>query len=202
VTTGELGATGQTIYDFIRESHAATGLVPTVREIREAIGVSSIGTVGYWLDKLEELNLIRRDAGKNRSIQLRGESPSVPVPLVGEIRAGSPILAEERVDGNFVLPRELVGEGRLFILRVRGDSMIDAQIAEDDYVVVREQPDAQNGDIVAALVPGVEVGATVKHFSRRGDRVRLLPANKRYKPIPFGPEGRILGKVVTVLRRI
>ena len=202
MTNGELGATGQKIYDFIRESHAATGLVPTVREIREAIGVSSIGTVGYWLDKLEELNLIRRDAGKNRSIQLRGESPSVPVPLVGEIRAGSPILAEERVDGNFVLPRELVGEGRLFILRVRGDSMIDAQIAEDDYVVVREQPDAQNGDIVAALVPGVEVGATVKHFSRRGDRVRLLPANKRYKPIPFGREGRILGKVVTVLRRI
>ena len=202
MTNGELGATGQKIYDFIRESHAATGLVPTVREIREAIGVKSIGTVGYWLDRLEALNLIRRDAGKNRSIRLRGESPTVPVPLVGEIRAGSPILAEERVDGNFVLPRELVGEGRLFILRVRGDSMIDAQIAEDDYVVVREQPDAQNGDIVAALVPGVEVGATVKHFSRRGDRVRLLPANKRYKPIPFGPEGRILGKVVTVLRRV
>ena len=202
MTNGELGATGQKIYDFIRESHATTGLVPTVREIREAIGVSSIGTVGYWLDKLEALNLIRRDAGKNRSIQLRGESPTVPVPLVGEIRAGSPILAEERVDGNFILPRELVGEGRLFMLQVRGDSMIDAQIAEDDYVVVREQPDAQNGDIVAALVPGVEVGATVKHFFRRGDRVRLLPANKRYKPIPFGPEGRILGKVVTVLRRV
>ena len=81
MTNGELGATGQKIYDFIRESHAATGLVPTVREIREAIGVSSIGTVGYWLDKLEALNLIRRDAGKNRSIQLRGESPTVPVPL-------------------------------------------------------------------------------------------------------------------------
>jgi repressor LexA len=202
VTNGELGATGQKIYDFIRESHATTGLVPTVREIREAIGVSSIGTVGYWLDKLEALNLIRRDAGKNRSIQLRGESPTVPVPLVGEIRAGSPILAEERVDGNFVLPRELVGEGRLFILRVRGDSMIDAQIAEDDYVVVREQPDAQNGDIVAALVPGIEDGATVKHFSRNGEEISLLPANKRYKPIPFRPEGRILGKVVTVLRRV
>jgi repressor LexA len=202
VTNGEIGATGQKIYDFIRESHAATGLVTTVREIREAIGDITIGTVGYWLDKLEELNLIRRDAGKNRSIQLRGESPNVPVPLVGEIRAGSPILAEQRVDGNFVLPRQLVGEGNLFMLRVRGDSMIDAQIAEDDYVVVREQPDAQNGDIVAALVPGVEVGATVKHFSRRGDRVRLLPANKRYRPIPFGPEGRILGKVVTVLRRV
>ena len=202
MTNGELGATGQRVYDFIRESQAATGLVPTVREIREGIGVRSIGTVGYWLDRLEALNLIRRDAGKNRSIQLRAESPTVPVPLVGEIRAGSPILVEERVDGNFVLPRQLVGEGTLFMLRVRGDSMIDAQIADNDYVVVREQPDAQNGDIVAALVPGAEDGATIKHFSRKGDRVRLLPANRRYKPIPFGPDGRILGKVITVLRRI
>jgi repressor LexA len=203
VTNGELGATGQKIYDFIRESHAATGLVPTVREIRAAIGVSSIGTVGYWLDKLEAHNLIRRDAGKNRSIQLRGESPTVPVPLVGDIRAGAPILAEERVEGNFVLPRQLVGEGTLFMLRVRGDSMIDAQIADNDYVVVREQPDAQTGDIVAALVPGAEDGATVKHFSRTGDgQARLLPANKQYRPIPFGPDGRILGKVVTVLRRV
>jgi repressor LexA len=202
VGNGELGATGQKIYDFIRDSHAATGLVPTVREIREAIGVSSIGTVGYWLDKLEDLNLIRRDSGKNRSIQLRGESPTVPVPLVGEIRAGAPIVADERIEGNFLLPRQLVGEGTLFMLRVRGDSMIDAQIAEHDYVVVREQPDAQNGDIVAALVPGVEDGATVKQFSRRGGRVRLLPANKEHEPIPFGADGRILGKVVTVLRRI
>jgi repressor LexA len=203
VTNGELGATGQKIYDFIRESHAATGLVPTVREIRAAIGVSSIGTVGYWLDKLEANNLIRRDAGKNRSIQLRGESPTVPVPLVGDIRAGTPILAEERVESTFALPRQLVGEGQLFMLRVRGDSMIDAQIAEDDYVVVREQPEAQSGDIVAALVPGIEDGATVKHFLRSADGpVWLLPANKQYKPIPFGPDGRILGKVVTVLRRI
>ena len=202
MTNGELGATGQKIYDFIRDSHAATGLVPTVREIREAIGVRSIGTVGYWLDKLEALGLIRRDSGKNRSIQLRGESPTVPVPLVGEIRAGAPIVAEERVEGNFLLPRQLVGEGTLFMLRVRGDSMIDAQIAENDYVVVREQPDAQNGDIVAALVPGTEDGATVKHFSRNGDRVRLLPANKQYRPILFGSDGRILGKVVTVLRRV
>jgi repressor LexA len=202
VTNGELGATGQKIYDFIRESHATTGLVPTVREIREAIGVSSIGTVGYWLDKLEALNLIRRDAGKNRSIQLRGESPTVPVPLVGDIRAGSPNLADQQVDGDFVLPRQLVGEGTLFMLRVRGDSMIDAQIADNDYVVVREQRDAQHGDIVAALVPGAEDGATVKTLSRNGDQVSLLPANKQYPPIPFGPNARILGKVVTVLRRV
>jgi repressor LexA len=88
------------------------------------------------------------------------------------------------------------------MLRVRGDSMIDAQIAENDYVVVREQPDAENGDIVAALVPGAEDGATIKHFSRSNGRVRLLPANKQFKPIPLGHDGRILGKVVTVLRRI
>ena len=87
---GELGATGQKIYDFIRDTHAATGLVPSVREIRAAIGVSSIGTVGYWLDRLEALNLIRRDSGKNRSIQLRGPSPTVSVPLVGDVRAGRP----------------------------------------------------------------------------------------------------------------
>ena len=202
VTNGELGATGQKIYDFIRESHAATGLVPTVREIRDGIGVKSTRTVGYWLDKLEALDLIRRDAGKNRSIQLLGKSPNVPVPLVGDLCAGSPNLAEERVDGNFVLPRELVGEGTLFMLRVRGDSMIDAEIAHDDYVVVREQSTAQNGDIVVALLPGIEDGATIKTFSREAGRVCLLPANGAYEPIPFGPDGRILGKVVTVLRRV
>jgi repressor LexA len=198
----EIGATGQKIYDFIREWHAATGLVPTVREIREAIGARSTRTVGYWLDKLEALNLIRRDAGKNRSIRLPAESPNVPVPLVGDICVSSPNLAEELVDANFVLPRQLVGEGALVMLRVRGDSKIDAQIAHDDYVVVREQSTAQNGDIVAALVPGTEDGATIKYFSRKAGRVCLLPANKAYKPIPLGPDGRILGKVVTVLRRV
>jgi repressor LexA len=198
----EIGATGQKIYNFIRERHAATGLVPTVREIREAIDVKSTRTVGYWLDRLEALNLIRREAGKNRSIRLLGESPNVPVPLVGDICAGSPNLAEELTGANFVLPRQLVGEGTLFMLRVRGDSMIDAQIADDDYVVVREQSTAQNGDIVAALIPGTEDGATIKTFSHQAGRVYLLPANKGYRPIPLGPDGRILGKVVTVLRRV
>ena len=138
MTNGELGATGQKIFDFIRDAHAATGIVPSVREISEAVGVSSTGTVGYWLNKLEAANLIRRDSGKNRSIQVRATSPTVSVPLVGEIRAGEPILAEERIEGRFLLPRQLVGEGEVFMLRVRGDSMIGAQIAEHDYVVVRE----------------------------------------------------------------
>ena len=198
---GELGPTGQKIYDFIRESHAATGLVPTVREIREAIGVSSIGTVGYWLDKLEALNLIHRDSGKNRSIRLRGESPTVPVPLVGEVRAGQPILADGRVEGSFLLPRQLVGDGTLFMLRVRGDSMVGDQIAEDDYVVVREQPTADNGDIVAALVPSYDPEATIKRLSLGDGRVLLLPANPAYEPIE-ADDMQILGRVVTVLRRL
>jgi repressor LexA len=201
VADGELGATGQKIYDFIRDTHAATGLVPSVREIRAAIGVSSIGTVGYWLDRLEELNLIRRDSGKNRSIQLRGPSPTVSVPLVGDVRAGQPILAEDRVEGSFLLPRQLVGDGTLFMLRVRGDSMVGDQIAEDDYVVVREQPTADNGDIVAALVPSYEPEATIKRLAIGGDRVLLLPANPAYEPIEAN-DMRILGRVVTVLRRI
>jgi repressor LexA len=201
VTGGELGATGQKIYDFIRDTQAATGLVPSVREIRAAVGVSSIGTVGYWLDRLEALNLIRRDAGKNRSIQLRGESPTVPVPLVGEVRAGEPILADGRIDGSFLLPRQLVGDGTLFMLRVRGDSMVGDQIADDDYVVVREQPTAANGDIVAALVPGYEPEATIKRLSVGDGQVRLLPANPAYEPIQ-ADDLRILGRVVTVLRRI
>jgi repressor LexA len=201
VTGGELGATGQKIYDFIRDTQAATGLVPSVREIRAAVGVSSIGTVGYWLDRLETLNLIRRDAGKNRSIQLRGESPTVPVPLVGEVRAGQPILADGRIDGSFLLPRQLVGDGTLFMLRVRGDSMIGDQIADDDYVVVREQPTAANGDIVAALVPSYEPEATIKRLSVGDGQVRLLPANPAYEPIQAA-DLQILGRVVTVLRRI
>jgi repressor LexA len=202
VTNGELGATGQKIFDYIRDAHAATGIVPSVREISEAVGVRSTGTVGYWLNKLEAANLIRRESGKNRSIQVRAASPTVSVPLVGEIRAGEPILAEERIEGRFLLPRQLVGEGEVFMLRVRGDSMIGAQIAEHDYVVVREQPDADNGEIVAALVPGVEDGATVKRLSRRDDgHVWLLPANDRYQPIA-ADGGTILGRVVTVLRRI
>ena len=159
MTVDGLGATGQKIYDFIRDTQAATGLVPSVREIREAVGVSSIGTVGYWLDKLETLNLIRRDSGKNRSIQLRGESPTVSVPLVGD------------------------------------------QIAEDDYVVVREQPTAEHGDIVAALVPSYDPEATIKRLSLGDGRVLLLPANPAYEPIE-ADDLQILGRVVTVLRRI
>jgi len=201
VADGELGATGQKIYDFIRDTHAATGLVPSVREIRAAIGVSSIGTVGYWLDRLEALNLIRRDSGKNRSIQLRGDSPTVSVPLVGQVRAGQPILADGRIEGSFLLPRRLVGDGTLFMLRVRGDSMVGDQIAEGDYVVVREQPTADNGDIVAALVPSYEPEATIKRLSIGDDRVLLLPANPAYDPIE-ADDIEILGRVVTVLRRI
>jgi repressor LexA len=202
VTPGELGATGKRIYDFIRDTQAATGYTPSVREIRAAVGVSSTRTVGYWLDKLEALNLIRRDFGKNRSIQLRGPSPTVSVPLLGDVRAGQPRLAEDRVEGSFLLPRQLVGDGTLFMLRVRGDSMVGDQIAEGDYVVVREDSTAKNGDIVAALVPSYEPEATIKRLAIGGDgRVLLLPANPAYEPIE-ADDLQILGRVVTVLRRI
>jgi len=198
----QLGATGQKLYDFILNTYAATGVIPTFREMAEGIGAKSLGTVGYWLDRLVALNLVYRDAGKNRSIQLPAVSATLPVPLVGEIRAGSPILAEEWVEDNLVLPHQLVGEGTLFLLRVRGDSMVDAHIIENDLVVVRVQENVQNGDIVAALLVGTEDGATIKRFSRNGDEILLLPANQHHRPIPLGPDGRILGKVVSVLRRI
>ena len=217
VTNGELGATGQKIYDFIRDSHAATGLVPTVREIREAIGVSSIGTVGYWLDKLEALNLIRRDAGKNRSIQLRAETPNVPVPLVGEIRAGSPILADERVDGNFVLPRQLVGEGRCSCSGARrlDDRRPDRRQRLRGRPGAARRPERRHRRRPG---PGIEDGATVKHFSRKGDRsacsrptrptspsrsARTAASSGRWSPSCDGSEhGGTEHDAVTLSRRV
>jgi repressor LexA len=207
MTDGELGPTGQKIYDFIRDSQAATGLVPSVREIRAAVGVSSIGTVGYWLDKLEALNLIRRDAGKNRSIQLRGDAasvdaPTVQVPLVGRIPAGRPLLADHQAGPRFLLPMDSVGEGELFMLRVEGNSMVDAGIRHGDYVVVRWQQRADPGAIVAAVLEDGDAEATVKRLAVGEDgRPLLLPANPRFRPIA-ADNARILGKVVSVLHRL
>jgi repressor LexA len=202
VTDGALGATGQRIYAFIRDTQAATGLVPSVREIRAAVGVSSIGTVGYWLDKLEALDLIRRDAGKNRSIQLRSDAPSVPVPLVGRIPAGPPRLADQQAGPRYLLPMDATGDGQLFMLRVVGDSMIDAGINHGDYVVVRRQQHADPGAIVAAVLDDGDAEATVKRLAVGADgRARLLAANPRFAPIE-ADNARILGRVVTVLHRL
>jgi repressor LexA len=198
----ELGPTGQKIYDYIRDTQAATGLVPSVREIRAAVGVSSIGTVGYWLDKLEALSLIRREPNKNRSIQLRGDAPALPVPLVGRIPAGPPRLAEHQPGPRYLLPMDAVGDGELFMLRVEGDSMVDAGIGHGDYVVVRWQQGADPGAIVAAVLDDGDAEATVKRLAVSEDgRAWLVPANPRFRPIE-ADNARILGKVVSVLHRL
>jgi repressor LexA len=199
------------ILDVIRESVERRGYPPSVREIGEAVGLTSPSSVAYQLSTLQKKGLLRRDPNRPRAVDVRSpggasvevdESPQRPVPayvpLVGRIAAGGPILAEEAVEDVFPLPREIVGEGNLFLLRVVGDSMVDAAICDADWVVVRQQPVADNGDVVAAMIDGE---ATVKTFRRREGHVWLLPHNPAYAPIP-GDEATILGKVVTVLRRL
>jgi repressor LexA len=185
-----------------------------VREIGEAVGLVSPSSVAYQLKELERKGHLRRDPNRPRAVDVRqGTDTSAAdeeealraarptpayVPWVGRIAAGGPILAEQSIDEVFPLPRELVGEGNLFLLNVKGNSMIDAAICDGDWVVVRQQPDADNGDIVAAMLDGE---ATVKTFRRRGGHVLLMPANDAFEPI-HGDDASILGRVVAVLRRI
>jgi repressor LexA len=191
------------IFDFIRRYAAKYGYPPTVREIGKAVGLTSSSTVHAHLANLEKIGLLRRDPSKPRAIELlvgkakravRG--PGLPV--VGSVAAGQPILAEENIEEYVEVPELIGGEQGDYILQVRGDSMRDAGILEDDYVVVRPGPDADNGEIVVALL-GDE--ATVKRFYREKDRIRLQPANKAYKPIRTR-EAELLGKVVGVFRRV
>jgi repressor LexA len=204
------------ILEFIRESVERRGFPPTIREIGDAVGLASTSSVSYQLITLQKKGFLRRDATKPRAVDVRlpgefsragaledgAEHSSFPkpafVPVIGRIAAGGPILAEQAVEEVFPLPRELVGEGTLFLLKVVGDSMIDAAIADGDWVVVRQQPTADNGDIVAAMIDGE---ATVKTYKRRDGHVWLLPHNEAYAPIP-GDEATVLGRVVTVLRKI
>lgn len=213
------------ILAMIKESTETRGYPPTIREMGEAVGLASPSSVTHQLKALEAKGFLRRDPKRPRALMVHlpdteasatVEVPRPPaaeldpaqdfsptgnvvnVPVVGRIAAGGPILAEERVEDVFPLPRELVGEGTLFLLEVRGDSMIDAAICDGDYVVVRQQQDANNGDIVAALL-GDE--ATVKTFKRTPGQVWLLPHNPAYSPID-GNEATILGKVTAVLRRL
>ncbi|MDH4118027.1 MAG: transcriptional repressor LexA [Acidimicrobiia bacterium] len=197
----------QQVLDFIKEAVAARGYPPSVREIGEALGLSSPSTVHSHLSSLAKAGMIRRDPTKPRAIELLDSAPldSVSVntrnvPLVGRIAAGSPILAEEDIEDVMALPTDLVGTGPVFMLTVRGDSMIDAGILDGDYVVVRSQPDASDGEIVAALVDEEE--ATVKRLSRRGGKVVLISENAAYEPMVFEEGVRILGKVVSVLRKV
>jgi repressor LexA len=179
------------------------GYPPTMREIAAAVGLASPSSVAHQLKVLEEHGHLRRDARGSRAVDIRATpAPADPgdvrVPLLGAIAAGAPILADEQVEDELTLPISLVGRGTLFALRVKGDSMIDAAICDGDMVVVRQQPTAESGDIVAAMIDGE---ATVKVLRLDGHRVDLVPRNPAYGVIP-GDDATILGKVVSVLRRV
>jgi repressor LexA len=191
------------------------GYPPSIREIGDAVGLTSTSSVAHQLRTLERKGYLRRDPNRPRAVDVRGadSGPSIVatdvagsdalpeptfVPVLGRIAAGGPILAEEAVEDVFPLPRELVGEGSLFLLKVVGDSMVDAAICDGDWVVVRQQNVADNGDIVAAMIDGE---ATVKTFKRTRGQVWLMPHNPAFDPIP-GNDAAVLGKVVTVIRKI
>jgi len=214
----------QAILDVIRDSVERRGYPPSIREICESAGLASTSSVAHQLAMLERKGFLRRDPNRPRAVDVRGGErrdpnqkkapavrralavtddaprgePPVFVPVVGRIAAGGPILAEQMIEDVFPMPKALVGDGTLFLLRVAGDSMIEAAIADGDWVVVRQQPTADNGEIVAAMIDGE---ATVKTLQRRNGHVWLLPHNPAYQPID-GDEATILGKVVTVMRRI
>ena len=200
----------QEILDFIERQMRERGYPPSVREIGEAVGLTSPSTVHSHLATLERLGFVRRDPTKPRAIEVRYDPnsgaamerrPVTHVPLVGDVAAGTDVLAQEKVEEIFPLPEDFTGQGEHFMVRVRGESMIDAGILDGDFVVARVQPSADNGDIVIAGIPGEE--ATVKTFTRQGERIILLPANPALAPMEFGPdEVTIFGRVVTVLRRL
>ncbi|HTM85109.1 MAG TPA: transcriptional repressor LexA [Mycobacterium sp.] len=206
----------RTILNVIRASVTDRGYPPSIREIGDAVGLTSTSSVAHQLRTLERKGYLRRDPNRPRAVDVRGTgdidgarahtevagSDALPepmyVPVLGRIAAGGPILAEEAVEDVFPLPRELVGEGTLFLLKVVGESMVDAAICDGDWVVVRQQNVADNGDIVAAMIDGE---ATVKTFKRTAGQVWLMPHNPAFDPIP-GNDAAILGKVVTVIRKV
>lgn len=211
-----LTARQRTILAVIRDSVQRRGYPPSIREICDSAGLASTSSVAHQLGVLEKKGYIRRDSKLPRAVNVsapngtRGRArtvtpnDSIPtptpafVPVVGRIAAGGPILAEQEFEDVFPLPRELVGEGTLFLLRVVGHSMIDAAIADGDWVVVKQQQSAENGDVVAALLDGE---ATVKTYRRTDGHVWLVPHNDHFQPI-LGDEALILGRVVTVLRKL
>ena len=214
----------QRILNVLRESIEQRGYPPSIREIGDLVGLASSSSVAHQLRVLEQKGFIKRDPNRPRALEVfipelmaarraiasaddagfdpTGIGDAVPeatqVPLVGRIAAGGPILAEERVEEIFPLPKTLVGEGTLFLLQVAGDSMVDAAICDGDYVVVRQEQTAENGDIVAALL---DDEATVKTFQRKDGHVWLLPHNDAYDPID-GTHASILGVVTAVLRKV
>ncbi len=191
------------IFDYIGKYAAKTGYPPTVREIGKAVGLHSSSTVHAHLANLEKIGLLRRDPTKPRAIEVlvdRAKRAIQPVglPLVGQVAAGEPILAEENIEDYLEVPDVIGGETGDYILRVKGDSMIGAGILEDDFVVVRQTEVADDGEIVVAMIDGE---ATVKSFYREKDKIRLEPANKAYKPIRTA-DAQVLGRVVGVFRKV
>jgi repressor LexA len=197
-----LTAKQRRVLEVIRQCLKMRGQPPTVREIGLEIGVASSCTVQRHLDALERKGFIKRDRYKYRSIEL-ADTPfpiftrAVNVPILGSIAAGAPILAQEHIEDTFALPADIVGDDQMFMLRVRGDSMINAGIYDGDLVAIRQQPDARNGEIVAALL---EDEATVKRFYREGDHVRLQAENPDYDPI-IARDVKVLGRVVMSIRQ-
>jgi len=191
------------ILEFIAETVRERGFPPTVREIGEAVGLTSSSSVHAQLANLERKGLLHKDPTKPRAMTLsEPRADAVTVPLLGRIAAGSPVLAEENVEEHLALPASYAGDHDHFALSVVGDSMIEAGIFDGDVVVVRSQDHARDGDIVAALLPGpAEDEATVKRLGHDGSRVMLIPENPALSPFEM-PDGRILGKVVAVLRRL
>jgi repressor LexA len=210
MTEHQLTTRQREILDMIDRSMRERGYPPSVREIGEAVGLTSPSTVHTHLNTLQRLGFIRRDPTKPRAIEVRWDPnsgatlerrPMRHVPLVGDVAAGTDVLAQENVEELLPLPVDFCGDGDLFMLRVRGDSMIDVGILDGDFVVARAQKTADKGDIVVAGIHGEE--ATVKTYDRKGGRVILVPANERLSPMDFAPdEVDIFGKVVTVLRRL
>jgi repressor LexA len=214
------------VLQVIRDSVQKRGYPPSMREIGEAVGLTSTSSVSYQLSTLQRKGYLHRDVGRPRTVEVRlpghpavrpeqsanGSAEPEPsaegmdiasqeatyVPLVGRIAAGVPITADQQVEDIFPLPRQLVGEGSLFMLKVAGDSMINAAIADGDWVVIRQQEDAENGEIVAAMIDGE---ATVKTLKQSDGHVWLMPHNPAFTPI-LGDDSTILGKVVAVLRRV
>jgi repressor LexA len=219
IPDGPAGADGLTtrqrrVLEVIQDAVDRRGYPPSMREIGEAVGLTSPSSVAHQLSALERKGYLRRDPHRPRAIEITAPDPQgrafdetgsgderpTPsyVPLVGRIAAGGPILAEEAVEDVFPLPRQVVGDGQLFVLKVVGDSMVDAAICDGDWVVVRQQPVAENGEIVAAML---DHEATVKTYKKRDGHVWLMPHNPAYEPI-LGDDAVILGRVTAVIRKV
>ena len=199
------------ILEFIEAQMQLRGYPPSVREIGEAVGLTSTSTVHAHLGSLQKMGYLRRDPTKPRAIEVRFDSssgmvaerrPARHVPLIGDVAAGTDVLAQENIEELLPLPADFTGDGQLFMVRVRGESMIEAGILDGDYAVVRaDEAEPRKGEIVVAGIPGEE--ATVKTFTRKGGKIVLLPANAAFQPIELDPgDVKVYGKVVTILRRL